>query len=187
MRLDPTQHPVAALFHAWRGGGAPSFGSRPSFFPRAAALCRRLSRYSTFSDGGLPFLEPIPSPPPPRILGYRSRGARDRKVAKQSHSNLIRRLDPCLDALIYTDGSASPNPGRIGLGVAFIFWRPTHIRGVLNRNRLDSDGGTMCDQICARTGSEHAGSQKFQTPLHFFGLPKCAGSHQATTDHEWLI
>ena len=119
IRLAAPQHPVAVAFRSWREQGAPAFGPCVSFFPRSAALCKRLCRFQTFSDGGLPFLEPIPAPPPARVFERARRRAPNKSTAKRSHINMLQKLDPTRDATIYTDGSASPNPGKIGLGVSF--------------------------------------------------------------------
>ena len=43
------------------------------------------------------------------------------EAAKKAHRKLLGRLNPAVDAVIYTDGSAVPNPGKIGLGVAITF------------------------------------------------------------------
>ena len=55
-RLDPHQHPVAAALQEWREANSPCPRSRAPFLPRAAALCRRLCRFSVFQDGGAAFL-----------------------------------------------------------------------------------------------------------------------------------
>ena len=100
-----------------------------SFFLRSAALCRRLRKFSQFFDGGYPFLEQIPSPPVPIVVGkIRSRNM-DKKTAKRAHRKLVRKLHPILDGVVYTDGSAVPNPGRIGLGLSITFNNRTRVLG----------------------------------------------------------
>jgi len=128
IRLDPEQHSVVSLYRNWVACGSPA---RPclSFFPRAAALCKRLLRYIKFSNGGHQFLEPIPSPPIPKVRGNVRVRKTDKEAAKRSHRKLLRKLDPVSDGLIYTDGSAIPSPGRIGLGVAYIFNQQTFVFG----------------------------------------------------------
>jgi len=121
MRLDPQHHPVAELFRTWREAGSPCSGPSVSLFPRAAALCRRLSRFSTFSDGGLPFLEPIPSPPPKKVPSAGRKRPSRKDIAKRAHFALRSGLDRSETTIIYTDGSAAPNPGKIGLGASFEF------------------------------------------------------------------
>ena len=95
--------------------------SRLSRFSAFTAVCRRLSRFSSFTVGGLPFLESIPSPPTTCNRGRVRRRGVDKKAAKRAHRKLLGRLNPAVDALIYTDGSAVPNPGKIGLGVTVAF------------------------------------------------------------------
>ena len=90
--------------------------SRP-LLPRAAALCRRLCRFSKFQDGGVAFLEPAPSPPVRKTTSYQWR-KNDKERTKAAHVKLVNRLNADNDIVIYTDGSAIPNPGRIGLGVS---------------------------------------------------------------------
>ena len=116
-RLKPEQHPVAEMLREWKTAGSPPFGARAPFLPRAAALCRRLCRFSEFSDGNPDFLEPIPSPPIRSEISHIWR-KQDKERAKAAHITLISRLDAASDIVIYTDGSATPNPGRIGLGVS---------------------------------------------------------------------
>ena len=127
-RLDPETHPVASALRSWRRAGSPPFHSRASFFPRAAALCRRLCRFSEFDEGSPDFLEPIPSPP---IRKERSRQWRsnDKDHGKLAHIKLLNCLDPNNDIVIYTDGSACPNPGRIGLGVCGTIYGKTQTYG----------------------------------------------------------
>lgn len=90
-------------------------------FPRVAALCRRLRRFSKFSDGGLPFLEPIPYPSVARRSGRIPRRYINKDMAKRTHAKLLRRINPLSDGIVYTDGSAVLNPGKTGFGVAFNF------------------------------------------------------------------
>lgn len=119
VRLEATQHPVAEAFRSWREHGSPAFRSCVSFFPRAAALCKRLLRFQTFTDGGLQFLEPIPDPPLEKGSKSARLRIRDKTAAKKTHLKFLRKLDPMRDVVVYTDGSAMPNPGKIGLGVSF--------------------------------------------------------------------
>ena len=121
-RLNPKEHPVSAAFRSWIAEGSPPFRSRTAFFSRAAALCRRLCRFSEFDDGGFNFLEPIPSPPIRKEKSYQWR-AKDKDAAKLAHIKLVNRLDPENDIIIYTDGSACPNPGRMGIGVSAVIQR----------------------------------------------------------------
>ena len=114
-RLDPAQHPVAAALRQWQSCGSPAFGHRAAFLPRGAALCARLCRFSEFDDSDRTFFEPIPSPPP-RKDAKRIWRPKQKERAKAAHLRLISRLGPH-DITIYTDGSALPNPGKIGLGV----------------------------------------------------------------------
>jgi len=121
IRLDPHAHPVAALYRVWLASGSPVLCPSVSFFPRAAALCRRLSRFSEFSDGGVPHAEPIPPVPPAKRSGTPRARKIDKTLAKRAHRKLLRRLRPETDGIIYTDGSATPNPGKIGLGISLQF------------------------------------------------------------------
>ena len=76
-----------------------------------------MCRFADFQDGGAAFLEPVPSPPVKKTTSYQWR-KNDKERAKVAHSKLVNRLDANSDIVIYTDGSAIPNPGRIGLGVS---------------------------------------------------------------------
>ena len=116
-RLDPDQHPIAAIARDWQAAGSPLFRPCVSFLPRAAALCRRLCRFADFEDGGADFLEPIPSPPVRKLKSYQRRPI-DKESAKAAHIKLVNKLNYAEDIVMYTDGSAAPNPGRIGLGVS---------------------------------------------------------------------
>ena len=115
-RLDAEQHPVAAALREWQSVGTPfSVGHRAAFLPRGAALCRRLCRYSEFDDSDSNFLEQI-STPPPKKATMLSWAPKDKERAKAHHLNFVRRLS-AQDVIIYADGSAVPNPGKIGLGI----------------------------------------------------------------------
>ena len=105
------------MLRDWKTAGCPPFGARAPFLPRAAALCRRLCRFSEFSDGSPDFLEPIPSPPIRREASHKWK-TQHKEQAKATHLKFIGRLNAAKDIVIYTDGSATPNPGRIGLGVS---------------------------------------------------------------------
>ena len=118
-RLDPEQHPVARVLRDWKAARSPHFGARAPFLPRAASLCRRLCRFTEFDAVNAEYLERIPNPPPRKNTTYFWRPP-NKELAKSEHIKLINRLSPRTDIVIYTDGSAIPNPGRIGLGVSAI-------------------------------------------------------------------
>jgi hypothetical protein len=116
-RLNPEQHPVAAALRDWREVGAPHGGASVSFLPRGAALGRRLCRFSEFDFNDQTNLERIPTPVPRKGASYKW-PLKDKENAKAAHIKLANRLNTNTDIVVYTDGSACPNPGRIGIGVS---------------------------------------------------------------------
>ena len=117
-RLDST-HPVAQVYRAWIEKGRPF--SRASLFPRAFALCSSFYRSAGCVQAPVEFIE---------VLDHLRRGTRSRasnmprlskESAKCEHLKLSASIENDDDILrIYTDGSAIPNPGRIGSGVCCV-------------------------------------------------------------------
>ena len=127
-RLDQNQHPIAKALQEWKAKGCPHLVPRASFFVRVVALCRCLNRFSNFTDGGQSFLERMPSLTDNQ-MNKRPRRFIDKQKAKIAHVNMINRLLPSQDIVIYTDGSACPNPGHIGLGVSMKVGIRTQVYG----------------------------------------------------------
>ena len=182
-RLDPRQHPIATMFREWQASGSPSFGPRASLLPRGAALCRRLCRFSGFDDSDAKFFEPIPSPPIRVHARYEWR-QHDKERARAKHIKLVNRLSRD-DVVVYTDGSAVPNPGKIGLGVSACFGGQTTTYGT-----PIGIGSNITAELCAISSAlEHIlsidGLQNFNRVFIFsdcqnaidLALNRCTATH----------
>jgi len=111
------EHPIFRLFRMWR----PCNSSRRSFFARATALLARLTRFSDFSDGGLEWGEPFPDPDNPQWPLQEMPFTVTLGKSKASHDHYVSSIPFSSPMLVYTDGSASGNPGRCGCAVSVSF------------------------------------------------------------------
>ena len=117
LRLEEV-HPVSKQLKEWIESGRPY--AKHSLFPRALSLCSSLYRFAGCSydlDKAVEVSQ-IQSQKKPLgafkpHLSKQCAKLEQRKLCDniQSNDNILR---------IYTDGSAIPNPGRIGLGVCMV-------------------------------------------------------------------
>ena len=111
------EHPIFACYKTWCDDGRPH--SALSVFPRAYAMKNVLCRFANCSLGSDEFAEPTRRKT--RQVNQQVTKLLPKDTAKQRHLNLCRQLSVRNDTLVvYTDGSAIPNPGRIGLGVTCV-------------------------------------------------------------------
>ena len=114
-RLD-SSHPLSVSYYDWRRRGSPA--STFSVFVRASTASSVLHRFSHYRTGGDLYAEPLPTRHRPKHAAKPRVRLPDKQIAKAQHVDLARRLTHHADALsIYTDGSASPNPGRTAFAV----------------------------------------------------------------------
>ena len=117
-RLDDS-HPVAQQYRKWREDGSPMSSS--SLLPRAAALCSSFYRSSRCPQSPDSLVETIQFPIQSRQNRKVAKASISKASAKAEHLRLVESIATDADTLrVYTDGSAIPNPGRIGLGVSLV-------------------------------------------------------------------
>ena len=111
-------HPVSNQCKEWIDSGRSL--ARHSLFLRAFALCSSFYRYAGFSHSLEKATEPLSNRT--RRLGRGETKPRLSKAqAKLEHRQLCSVIETNDNILrIYTDGSAIPNPGHIGMGVCLI-------------------------------------------------------------------
>ena len=112
--LCPEEHPVAAVYQLWRTKGPRH--RYMCFFGLAESFSRSYRHHQRFSDGGdrsaeiiTPFDFPPwdPRPQAEKLSSKAEAASRHRQFVKDLDADVIR---------VFTDGSASPNPGAAGAG-----------------------------------------------------------------------
>lgn len=117
-RLD-SSHPVAQLYRTWVERGCPP--SKFSLFPRASALCSSFYRFAGCVQTPNDAIEMLDHRLRTKRSGVFNKLRVSKELAKSEHLKLSQEIESDGDTLrIYTDGSAIPNPGRIGAGVCFV-------------------------------------------------------------------
>ena len=117
-RLDQS-HEIHNQYSQWSRRDIPVTGL--SVFPRALSLRSVFCRYARCSLGDDTFAEPLSRSGSEQVQKAKLVMLPNKQLAKERHIVFCKRLKRQVDTLrVYTDGSAIPNPGKIGLGVTLV-------------------------------------------------------------------
>jgi len=116
--LPRDSHPIAETLHAWNScrSRRKFMAKYTGYFGMTTSLLRLYRRFHQFSDGGADYVERVePILRAPWRETKEVEALPSKQVAAQEHRKFTSTLTD--DVLcVYTDGSATPNPGRAGAG-----------------------------------------------------------------------